>query len=213
MLGHQLFAPPGPPLPTNHPSPSLLGKLYLHVATLYNSASALFSVHVESQDKRKLFSRSSSTETEAADGNVIPELKRYLHKESLLSSALAYKWLGVDTGEGKSSKTGEAIAWITEARSRLAELEDSKVSEKMKGLNIGRGSERRKEARKVRQGRVEREVADAEAWIKSYKKVNETVRAGWARLTTGHVPGGAECCRACHPTGKTHFRRKGIHSA
>ncbi|GMK53606.1 hypothetical protein CspeluHIS016_0101920 [Cutaneotrichosporon spelunceum] len=177
VLGHALFAPPGPPLPSNHPSPSLLGKLYLHVANLYSQASALFAVHDGPTAKAKLFARDRlPADPDAAESDVIPDFKRYLRKEALVSSALAYKWLGVDVGEnGKGNNVGEAIAWISEARGRLAQLEDSKVEAKMKGLGIGRGAERRKEARKVRQGRIEREIADADAWISSYKKMNDTV--------------------------------------
>lgn len=48
----------------------------------------------------------------------------------------------------------------------------------MKGLSIGRGAERRKEARKARQGRIEREIADVDAWVSSYKKMNDTVGLG-----------------------------------
>ncbi|BEJ13806.1 hypothetical protein CspHIS471_0309800 [Cutaneotrichosporon sp. HIS471] len=177
VLGHALFAPPGPPLPPKHASPSLLGKLYLHVASLYSQASALFAVHDVPAVKAKLFARDRlPNDPDAAESDVIPDLKRYLRKEALLSSALAYKWLGVDVGEnGKGNCVGEAIAWISEARERLAQLEDGKVEAKLKGLSIGRGAERRKEARKVRQGRIECETADADAWISSYKKMNDTV--------------------------------------
>ncbi|KAL1406315.1 hypothetical protein Q8F55_008011 [Vanrija albida] len=183
VLAHQLFAPPGPPLPSNHPSASLLSKLYLYVSELYTSSAALFKVHEatrSSSSGRKLFSGIRKDrelpETDAADSEVIPELKRYLRKEALLSSALAYKWLGVDAGENsKGAKVGEAVAWVKEAQSRLGELEDGKVADRMKGLSLGKGGERRKEARKVRQGRVDRELADIAAWTSAYTKMNDTV--------------------------------------
>ncbi|TXT08605.1 hypothetical protein VHUM_02733 [Vanrija humicola] len=181
VLAHQLFAPPGPPLPSNHPSPSLLSKLYLYVSELYTSSAALFKVHEATRSSgggRKLFARKDRElpETDAADSEIIPELKRYLRKEALLSSALAYKWLGVDAGEnGKGNKVGEAVAWVKEAQSRLSELEDGKVADKMKGLSLGKGSERKKEVRKARQGRVDRELADIAAWITAYTKMNDTV--------------------------------------
>jgi hypothetical protein len=171
VLPHMLFAPPGPPLPANHPSPSLLAKLYLHVASLYTSASGLLRSHTDPPRKGK-----SVESVEGVEGEVIPELKRYLRKESALASALAHKWLGVDAGEnGKGQKVGEAVAWVKEAQSRLEELEDGKVREKMKGLSFGKGSEKKKEERKARQGRVERELVDIAAWVRAYTRMNDTV--------------------------------------
>lgn len=182
VLAHRLFAPPGPPLPASHPSPALLGKLYVYVASLFTSAAALLRVHDPSSvgSGRRLFKKSSgdksALDADAADSDVIPELKRYLRKEALLSSALAHKWLGVDAGEnGKPPRVGEALGWVMEARSRLSELEDGKVADKMKGLGIGKGVERRKEARKVRQDRIDREVEDTDAWVRAYQKMNDTV--------------------------------------
>lgn len=160
-----MFAPPGPPLPSNHPSPSLLAKLYLHVSQLYTSASGLLRSHTATKGV-----------DEGVDGEIIPELKRYLRKESLLASALAYKWLGVDAGENsKGVKIGEAVCWMKESQGRLEELEDGKVREKMKGLSFGRGSDKKKEERKARRGRVERELEDVQAWLKSYVRMNDTV--------------------------------------
>jgi hypothetical protein len=166
---YMMFAPPGPPLPANHPSPSLLAKLYLHVASLYTSASGLLRSHADQ-------SRKSKTADEGVDGEIIPELKRYLRKEALLAGALAHKWLGVDAGENsKAAKVGEAVAWMKEAQARLTELEDGKVREKMKGLGFGKGSEKKKEERRARQGRVEWELDDVSAWLKSYTRMNDTV--------------------------------------
>lgn len=182
VLGHSLFAPPGPPLPSNHPSAALLAKLYVHVASLYTSAAALLRVHDPASSGRKLFTKKSSSDkaasldADSADSDVLPELRRYLRKEAMIASALAHKWLGVDAGENaKPAKVGEALAWVNESRSRLAELEDGKVSDKMKRLGIGKSAERRNEARRARQGRVEREAADAEAWAAAYKKMNDSV--------------------------------------
>ncbi|ORX38531.1 hypothetical protein BD324DRAFT_578025 [Kockovaella imperatae] len=181
VLTHSLFSPPGPPLPSNHPSPSLLAKLYLHTASLYESARAFFKVRGgESSSNRKLFSRDKKTgDTEPHDtteGDPIPELQRYLRKESLLASALARKWLGVDAGENsKEPQTGEALAWVKDAQSRLEELEDSAVREKMKGFSLSRGGDKKKEARKARKGRVERELEDVRAWIASYQALNDKV--------------------------------------
>lgn len=189
VLSHTLFAPPGPPLPSNHPSPSLLAKLYLHITSLYTSSRALFKVN--SDTPKKLF-KSDKDEPDSVEGEVIPPFKRYLAKESMLSVALARKWLGVDAGEnGKGAKVGEAIAWMKDAQSRLEDMEDSAIREKMKGLGIGKGNEKRKEERKARQGRVERDIEDVAAWLKSYERENKSVSCAypgqgqlWCRGTT-----------------------------
>lgn len=110
------------------------------------------------------------------DGDIIPPLCRYLRKEGVLSAAMSLKWYGVDAGEnGKGQRVGEALAWVKEARGRLEELEDGKLRDKMKGLSFGKNKEKVKEERRNRRGRVEREVEDAEAWIRAYQKMNDTV--------------------------------------
>ena len=179
VLPHVLFSPPGPPLPSNHPSASLLAKLYLHVSSLYDSAQALLKVTSAEPASRKLFSKDKDglIPEDSVEGEIIPELKRYLRKESLLASGLARKWLGVDAGEnGKGTKIGEAIAWIKDAQTRLVELEDGAVREKMKGLSFGKGSDKRKDERRARKGRLGRELDDAAAWIRTYQQMNDTVR-------------------------------------
>ncbi|TYJ53010.1 pH-response regulator protein palC [Cryptococcus floricola] len=184
VLTYTLFSPPGPPLPPNHPSPSLQAKLHLHVDHLYTSACALLNVNQQqptssSNPSRKLFRRGSDREVnepDAVEGEVIPQLKRYLTKESRLALALAHKWLAVDVGENsKGAKIGEALAWVKDAQSRLEELEDGKVRERLKGLSLGKSGERKKEERKARKGRVERELEVVKAWGKTYQKMNDTV--------------------------------------
>nr|XP_019011489.1 pH-response regulator protein palC [Kwoniella pini CBS 10737]OCF50270.1 pH-response regulator protein palC [Kwoniella pini CBS 10737] len=163
VLPHSLFSPPGPPLPSNHPSPSLLAKLYLHVTSLYNSSRALLKAN-----------SSSSSKIDSVEGEMIVELKRYLKKESQLSMALSYKWLGIDSAEGKSQKLGEGIAFIKDSLERLEDMENSKLKSGIKSLSM-RNSERKKEERRNRLGRVEREIEDTNAWLKTYIKLNDTV--------------------------------------
>ena len=177
VLPHAMFALPGPPLPPNHPSPSLLAKLYLHVSRLYDSSRALFKAHAsDSTSSRRLFRSDKIEEPDSAEGDLLAGFKRYLKKEALLSQALAHKWLGVDAGEnGKGARIGEAIALCKYSQARLEDMEDGAVREKMKGLGIGRGNEKRKEERKARKGRVERDLEDIGAWVKSYTRQNDTV--------------------------------------
>ncbi|ORY35594.1 hypothetical protein BCR39DRAFT_461419 [Naematelia encephala] len=172
VLSHTLFAPPGPPLPTNHPSASLLAKLYLHISTLYTSARATFKL----PSRQLLKSSDKAAEPDNVEGEVIAPFKRYLRKESQLAEALAHKWLGVDAGENsKGSRIGEAVAWTRDAQTRLSEMEDGAVREKMKALGLGKGNERKKEERKARKGRVERELEDVQAWVRVYTRMNDTV--------------------------------------
>ncbi|WVR00020.1 pH-response regulator protein palC [Kwoniella sp. CBS 9459] len=189
VLPHTLFSPPGPPLPSNHPSAALLAKLYLHVTSLYTSSRALLKVHQSSSSSssadassssKRLFSKDKSlSEPDSVEGEIIAPLKRYLRKESQLSLALAHKWLGIDSGEnGKGAKVGEALSWTRDALMRLEEMEDSRFKEKMKGLSlggIGKSGDKKKEERKARKGRVEREVEDTKAWVTAYTKMNDTV--------------------------------------
>lgn len=183
VLPHTLFAPPGPPLPHSHPSPALLAKLYLHIAGLYTSARALFKVHAE-PSSRKLF-KSDRDAPDQLESEIIPAYKRYLRKESLLASALAHKWLGVDAGE--NGKVGEAIAWCREAKSKLEELEDGAVREKMKGLGMGKANDRKKDERRARKGRVERELEAVGAWIKSYSRMNDTVSSYYSKAESRYL--------------------------
>ena len=215
MLPHYLFAPPGPPLPPNHPSPSLLAKLHLHVASLYDSAQALFKAHATADgsgsSRRR---RSDAQEAENAEGEVIAPLKRYLKKESLLASASAHRWLGIDAGEnGKGQKVGEALALLKEAQSRLTDLEDTKMRERMKGLSIGKGGDQKKEQRKARRGRIDREIEECAAYIKAYKGINETVSRGI--LPVSSYPGGLPVCSRCididDPIWTTYLWQQKIH--
>jgi hypothetical protein len=54
-------------------------------------------------------------------------------------------------------------------------MEDGVVREKLKGFGIGKSNEKRKEERKSRKGRVERDLEDVDAWVKSYTRQNDTV--------------------------------------
>ncbi|GAA5907593.1 uncharacterized protein JCM6883_001828 [Sporobolomyces salmoneus] len=140
---------PGPPLPTSHPSPSLLSKLHLQVYSHYDEA-------------RSLLKSSSSTSTE-----ISPLIRRYLSDGRQLALSLAYKWLGVDNGE--RSETGEALGWLSMASKALDELND-----KDRGVNklkFGKG----KSAGKARKGKVQEEIESVQAFTKAYKKVNDTV--------------------------------------
>lgn len=150
---------PGPPLPPGHPSPSLLGKLHLHVYTLYDEARTLV----------KTVSAATGTGSSAtAAGEIVLPLRRYLSDGRTLALALAYKWLGVDAGE--RAATGDALGFLGLAAEELDALgEKDRGFRKLKGFGKGR------EAGKGRKGKVQEERDSTEAFRSAYQKVNDTV--------------------------------------
>lgn len=174
VLSHTLFAPPGPPLPRSHPSPSLLGKLYLHVSNMYSSASSLLVIptNPQSNSSGSLLRRKKSDEVDSIDEDLIVELKRYLKKEAKLSKALAYKYLGIDEA---SKSLGQSLALLQESRRCLDDLKDTKLETKMKGLNFNKDKKKAEVVRNLRQGRIDREDYSVQAWLQANKKMNDTV--------------------------------------
>ncbi|KAK4056787.1 hypothetical protein OIO90_002036 [Microbotryomycetes sp. JL221] len=146
---------PGPPLSSSHPSPSLLAKLHLHVYTLYDEARSL---------------AKAASHHQGAQGEISPQLRRYLSDGRSLSQALAFKWLGVDCGEnGGSEKSGDALGWLLMAKQELEDIQ-TKTSG-IKTFKIGKG----KAAGKSRKPKVVEELDSVAAFTSAYKKVNDTV--------------------------------------
>lgn len=152
---------PGPPLSKSHPSPSLLAKLYISITTLYSSASSLL--------------RPSSANSE---GDPIPSLSTYISANRSLTEALAHKWLGIDAGEsGDPKRGGEAIAFLASAKKKLEDLGGGGKEGMKEALKIGKAKVGREE-RKEMKGRVGEELVMVDAFLKSYEKLNKTVRFG-----------------------------------
>lgn len=150
---------PGPPLPTSHPSPSLLAKLHLQIYTLYD----------ESRSLCKTASRLSPD----ASGEVSDDLRKYLSQGRTVAQCLGWKWLGVDAGEnGGREKAGMALAWLGAAKSGLEELSGGgSVGGRLK--MIGKSGKKGKE--KERKGKVGKELDSVNAFLSAYKKVNDTL--------------------------------------
>jgi hypothetical protein len=140
---------PGPPLPRSHPSPSLLAKLQLNVTSLLTSASSLTKLNPTNK-----FLKDAGVELQLA-------LRRYIDDGLLLSSAVAYKWLGVDLGEA-GAQVGEAIAWLQLAQAQLNQLAGPK-------LQMGRKA---KEGR----ARLAPEFESVAGFLTAYKGLNNRVR-------------------------------------
>lgn len=148
---------PGPPLPKSHPSPMLLAKLHLEVASLYSSA--------------RLLIKNLEASKSDVHGDVSSDLRRYLAEEAAFHGALSKKWLGVDAGEnGGANKGGEAVAFMAWAKKDLQELKDSSS-----GINRGKID---KEQKNELKNRVALELNAVTVFHKHYKKTNDTV---WLR--------------------------------
>lgn len=176
---------PGPPLPRGHPSPSLLSKLYLNVYGLYGSArSSAKSVGQSTSSKLNILKRDKAQPEEAQDG-ISQDLRTYLSDGRTFSSALAYKWLGVDAGEN-AGKIGESLAWLGLSKQALLQLQgQSKLSFAARKGKVERAK---------RKDRLVEELEDIEAYIKGYKHTNDTVgqvehhHLPDLTIFAGHVP-------------------------
>ena len=210
---------PGPPLPKSHPSPSLLAKLHLFAASLFESAQSLsktvgkrssaarnadeeariISAGASSSalkdeagrdgGKKAMFgkirsfasrdgSRSSGSAGGSGFGSLDPDLEvgapilRYMGASASFHRALAYKWLGVDAGEN-AGKIGEAIAFLRMAKEGL---EEGQGGSGVRLAQLRDRSASAKEARDEMKAQREEELKSVDHWIKSYSKLNDTVR-------------------------------------
>jgi hypothetical protein len=172
FLANATFQSTTLPLPRGHPSPGLLAKLHIEVATLYSAARNLL--------KTMKNSKGSALEGLNIDDDIEPGLMEYLRKEWGLAEVRSRKWLAVEAGEHASGeKVGQAIAMLKDAQARLEELRKhgdigASTMKKMKGLKIGMGSAG-KEEKSERKGRIAQEMADIDSFLKTYTHMNNTV--------------------------------------
>ncbi|KAI5451402.1 hypothetical protein NCC49_001709 [Naganishia albida] len=158
------------PLPRGHPSPGLVAKLHIEVASLYASARNLL---------KTLKNAPPALEGLNIDDELEPRLMAYLRKEWGLAEVRSRKWLAVEAGEHASGdKVGQAIAMLKDAQARLDELRKhgdigASTMKKVKGFGAKFGGA--KEERTEQRGRMEREMADIEAFLKTYTHMNNTV--------------------------------------
>lgn len=180
-----------PPLASNHPSPSLLSKLYLHVAALYESAMSLAltastkaGVRIDSAPassatengkkngtssrslKQKLTGRSSNSEEAAASGKVSSSFVKYLLKAGRGSRARAYFWLGVDRGE--RGQFGEALSFLKMASDELD------VSSSGKRITLQKSDKAKEEKKEFAKDKEDLLVVIGH-YSASYKQLNDTV--------------------------------------
>lgn len=186
-----------PPLPSSHPSPSLLSKLYLNAASHFESALSLAqtacnAIGVRSDDttvpgesasedikqasssgfKAKLVSKLGTSsgkllEESTRTGKLNAGFVKYLTKSIFASQARAYVWLGIDKGE--RGQYGEAISFL-----RLAKEEIEGISSGNK-ISLHTKDDRKKdEKRKFIQERenVLKLITD---WTRAYVQLNDTV--------------------------------------
>mgnify|MGYP002743829860 CR=1 FL=1 len=108
----------GPPLPPQHPSPSLLAKLHLHTATLFVEAHTLAaqSLGMVLHSARHKLAQKLHTLRPDADADDKMAFLQYARRSAHVHKALAFQWLGIDHGE-HAKDTGWAIAYLEMALS------------------------------------------------------------------------------------------------
>jgi len=79
-----------------------------------------------------------------------------------MSRALAYKWLGVDLGEG-GTKIGEAVAWLM--------LADRELERLVPKFQLGKKTAEKKQVK----NRLMSESDSISGFLKSYKRINDRV--------------------------------------
>lgn len=160
------------PLPKGHPSPGLLAKLNLHVASLYTSSRNLL----------KTVGTASGDDVAQVDDSIAPDLLNYTKKEAALASTRARKWLGVEAGE--KGEVGVALAWLKDALDRTETSTADGLKSKMGRLKLGShgsssggGGNKSSgaEERKDRLSRTAAERKEIERFMDVYKHLNGTV--------------------------------------
>lgn len=148
---------PGPPLPRSHPPPSLLSKLQLNVHNLLDTALG----HISSSSSPSKFS--SLRRSDESSQEIWSDWRKHLSRLALLSAARAHKWLGVEAGE-LTKDVGRAVAWLQLAEKEVSGLASPKAFTSFKSSS-----------QKQIQGVVKVELAHIQAFLKVYKKMNDTV--------------------------------------
>ncbi|CAD6901541.1 unnamed protein product [Tilletia controversa] len=133
-------------------------------------------------------SSSSGGSSSYSHPGITSSLLNYLSTNALFARAQAYRWLAVDTGEGRSAY-GEALAYLALARDQLEDGDSSSSSsnnhinsENKKGKlarKIGdlssTTSTRTKELRSSLRAQSALELRDIAHWTQSYSKLNNTI--------------------------------------
>ena len=187
---------PGPPLPPGHPSPSLLAKLHLYAAALYQDALALLAAadgqrrapnsQAPGEDAQKssaargvgklvpLEKLRSKLASVGVEHRISSSLLQYLEREAHWQRAVAYKWLGIDAGES-SGRTGEALAFLAAAGDMMSRFQPRDAASKAPKPPFT------KQARLLRHRGsdspqwVELEIASVRRIHSLYQRMNDTV--------------------------------------
>ena len=196
------FDTPGPPLPKGHPSASLLAKLYLNVAALYESASSLaMTVSKKSSssmpDTRKLgldarddraAGSSGARGGNGLAGKLVGKLKDTTSSSSGSGSdevgAVLLKYLSASAYVAKAiaykwlaidaGENGERVGdAITFLRLAADEIQTKK--ERFTGLSATSGGKKGKSSRMELKTIQEQESRNIQHWLKAYMKLNDTV--------------------------------------
>nr|CDI55258.1 conserved hypothetical protein [Melanopsichium pennsylvanicum 4] len=115
------------------------------------------------------------------DLNITPSLVKYLSFSITFHRAMAFKWLGIDSGEA-SSKVGVGIAFLSLSFHLLSSSSLKDLSSGLSNISIsssasflpgGKSSSRTK--LKSERSVVQAELMTVTHWLESYRKLNDTV--------------------------------------
>lgn len=124
------------------------------------------------------------------DLDITSSLLKYLTFSATFHRSMAYKWLGIDSGES-SSKIGAGIAFLSLSSSLLSSSSLKDLSSTLSNISISSSSSLLLSSSSVsssssskplkfltgssRTGIVEQELATIQHWLESYRKLNDTV--------------------------------------
>ncbi|SPO29669.1 uncharacterized protein UTRI_05491 [Ustilago trichophora] len=110
---------------------------------------------------------------------ITSSLLKYLTFSSTFHRAMAYKWLGIDSGESTTSKIGSAIAFLTLSSTLLSSSSVKDLTSTLTNISISSSSLLPSSKTKTRQrgdkAVVEQELSTILHWLQSYRKLNDTV--------------------------------------
>lgn len=111
---------------------------------------------------------------------ITSSLLKYLTFSSTFHRAMAYKWLGIDSGESTTFKIGSAIAFLTLSSTLLSSSSLKDLTSTLSNISISSSSLLPSSSKiKTRQhgdrAVVEQELSTILHWLQSYRKLNDTV--------------------------------------
>ncbi|SPO30891.1 uncharacterized protein UTRI_05491_B [Ustilago trichophora] len=112
---------------------------------------------------------------------ITSSLLKYLTFSSTFHRAMAYKWLGIDSGESASCKIGSAIAFLNLSSTLLSSTSLKDLTSTLSNISVSSSSllpstsSKLKTRQRGQKAVVEQELSTVSHWLESYRKLNDTV--------------------------------------